>query len=149
MRQWIHTYNWIWLVVSEKTKEVHSVLWWRIMRHYKGVALKVELWSNIALNRQNHFNFKLTNILIVFLLQGYVLLPCMFFAAEKSRSSSRQNVIDTMKKKQLLKQALHCVAQHYIVYTIRCIIDWEKQIGDFFLREHLKIFNDNCYVWDE
>ena len=35
-------------------------------------------------------------------------------------------------KNQSVKHALHCSAQRYSVYMIRCIIDWEKKTVDSF-----------------
>ena len=48
-RQWIHTDNCFWFVVNKQAQEVPGVLWWRIMRHNKGVVLLVRLWNDIKL----------------------------------------------------------------------------------------------------
>ena len=50
-RQRIHTDNCIWFVVNKQAQKVHGVLWWRIMRHNKGVVLLVRLWNDITLVR--------------------------------------------------------------------------------------------------
>ena len=102
-------------MVNKQAQEVHGVLWWRRMRYNKGVVLKVELWSNIALDRQNHLNFKQTNIKIVFLLQGDVLLSYMFFAAEKNRSSSREMSIQLRQCHWYHEKKNNYWNKHYIV----------------------------------
>ena len=65
-RQRIHTDNNIWLVLNEQLQEIHSVLWWRMMCHYKGVDLTVGLWKNIILGWLHRLQFKLPNSLFTF-----------------------------------------------------------------------------------